>query len=295
VVCSTGCGCRAGRLVNPLCYAVLVSVTAVLVLALLLDSTELWVVLTGLGEEVAYVGLALAVVYLLDPLVGLLTLGIVLLSGSTNLLLKYSLNIPRPPPEYWRTPVEGPGFPSGHTQVSASFWSGLAALAPRRCTVLLALAIPVAVATSRVALGVHSPTDVVGGYAVGVALAITPAYLGRYLGGGSVPLVYSLALATSSISSYLGYDPRTSSSILGLSLGLLLLTARAEPFIRSVRSMSLTERFLALTASAALSLLILYLSRSAGYLARASAYLLLALALYTVPVAFRRVRARASR
>jgi hypothetical protein len=59
--------------------------------------------------------------------------------------------------------------------------------------------------------------------------------------------------------------------------------------------MSLTERFLALTASAALSLLILYLSRSAGYLARASAYLLLALALYTVPVAFRRVRARASR
>lgn len=267
----------------------------VLVLALLLDSTELWVALTGLGEEVAYVGLALAVVYLLDPLLGLLTLGIVLLSGSTNVLLKYSLNIPRPPPVYWRAPAEGPGFPSGHTQVSASFWSGLAALAPRRCTVLLALAIPVAVAISRVALGVHSFTDVVGGYAVGVSLAATSAYLGRYLGRRSVPLVYSLALVTSSISSYLGYDLRTSSSILGLSLGLLLITPRVKHFIRSVHSMSLTERFLALVTSATISLSVLYLSRPAGYVARASAYLLLALALYTVPVAFRRVRARAFR
>jgi membrane-associated phospholipid phosphatase len=289
------CSYRVRRAVNPLCYVALVSVTVVLILALLLDSTELWIALTSLGEEVAYVGLALAVVYLLDPLVGLLTLGIVLLSGSTNILLKYSLNIPRPPPEYWRVPAEGPGFPSGHTQVSASFWSGLAVLTPRKCTVPLALVIPVAVASSRVALGVHSIADVAGGYAIGVAISVTSAYLERCLGRGSIPLVYSLALAASSISSYLGYDLRTSSSTLGLSLGLLLLTPRVKHFIRSVHSMSLTERFLALVTSATMSLSVLYLSRPAGYVARASAYLLLALALYTVPVAFRRVRAGALR
>jgi len=268
---------------------VLTSITVVLALALLLDSTELWVALTTLGEEVAYIGLALAVVYLADPLVGLLTLGMVLLSGSVNIALKYSLNIPRPPPEYWRIPAEGPGFPSGHTQVSTSFWSGLAAVTLHRCAVLLALAIPAAVATSRVALGVHSVGDVLGGYVIGVALSVASAYLGRRLGRASLPAVYALAVVTSSTSVYLGYDPRTSSSILGLSLGLLLLTPRAEHFLRTVRSMELTRRFAALATSAAISLSVLYLSRFAEPLARALAYLLLALAISVVPGVLRRV------
>jgi len=287
-----GCRLRLKEVLSLTCYTVLASVTAVLILASLLDSTELWVALTSLGEEVAYVGLALAVVYLVDPLIGLLTLGVVLLSGSVNIALKYSLNIPRPPPEYWRTPAEGPGFPSGHTQVSASFWNSLAALTLHRCPALLALAIPIAVATSRVALGVHSVADVVGGYVVGVAVAGISVYVGRRLGKRSLPAVYALAVATSSISSYLGYDLRTSSSVLGLSLGLLLLTPRTEHFIHNVRSISLARRFLALAASAATSLLILYLSRPAGFVVRALAYLLLAVAIYAVPSALRKAGAR---
>ncbi len=277
------------RVLSLACYVVLASVIAVLILASLLDSRELWVALTSLGEEVAYVGLALAVLYLVDPLVGLLTLGIVLLSGSINIALKYSLNIPRPPPQYWRIPAEGPGFPSGHTQVSTSFWTGLAALTLHRCLALLALAIPVAVATSRVALGVHSVADVVGGYVVGVAVAGFSVYVGRRLGRRSLLPVYSLAVATSSISSYLGYDLRTSSSVLGLSLGLLLLTSRAEHFIHSVHSMGLARRLLALATSAVVSLLILYLSRAAGVVVRALAYLLLAVAIYAIPGALRRL------
>jgi len=280
---------RLREALSLLCYAVPASTTALLALALLLDSTELWVALTSLGEEVAYVGLALVVMYLVDPLVGLLTLGMVLLSGSVNVALKYSLNAPRPPPERWRVPAEGPGFPSGHTQVSTSFWSGLAVLTLRRCAVLLALAVPLAVATSRVALGVHSVGDVIGGYVIGVAISVASAYLGKRLGRLSLLTVYGLAVATSSISIRLGYEPGTSSSILGLSLGLLLLTPRADYFVRTVRSMGLARRFLALATSATISLITLHLSRHAGPLARVLAYLLLALAIGAVPGVLKRV------
>lgn len=70
----------------------------------------------------------------------------------------------------------GFSFPSGHALGSAAFYASVAvAAAPRLrrpVALTLAVVIPVAVAASRVLLGVHYPSDVVAGLALGWAVAI---------------------------------------------------------------------------------------------------------------------------
>jgi undecaprenyl-diphosphatase len=71
------------------------------------------------------------------------------------------------------------GFPSGHATAAAAFFGALIYLAaplspgPRRVVQVLAAACIVLVATGRVALGAHWPTDSLAGIALGTALAST--------------------------------------------------------------------------------------------------------------------------
>lgn len=86
-------------------------------------------------------------------------------------LLKLAFHRPRPVPFFGLATPAGHSFPSGHAVLAVCFYGALATLVawqPRWAvwtgTVLLAAAI----GFSRVYLGVHYPTDVVGGYAAGV-------------------------------------------------------------------------------------------------------------------------------
>jgi membrane-associated phospholipid phosphatase len=71
------------------------------------------------------------------------------------------------------------GFPSGHTMAAASVFGTLAFLAAgselrrslKRLVVVLCVALPVAVAWSRLALLDHVPSDVIGGVVLGTAWA----------------------------------------------------------------------------------------------------------------------------
>ncbi|MCX7025167.1 MAG: phosphatase PAP2 family protein [Spirochaetes bacterium] len=64
------------------------------------------------------------------------------------------------------------GLPSGHSQSSAVFWGVAASRLPRLVGVSLAIGIPLIVGFSRIYLGVHFPTDVFAGWAIGGMIAV---------------------------------------------------------------------------------------------------------------------------
>lgn len=99
--------------------------------------------------------------------------------------LKLAFGRPRPRVVEWRVDHVGSySFPSGHAMASMIIYATLAYVildldppAPvKRLTVALAAAIITLVGLSRVYLGVHYPTDILAGYAVGFAWATLCAF-----------------------------------------------------------------------------------------------------------------------
>lgn len=136
-----------------------------------------WMAVTNLGRDEVFIT-ALALYTLLVNPRGGRQLGVVFaLSYLTNTALKYSLDLPRPftgQPDLAsavaKATAGGPGLPSGHSQMSATLWLGMAALERRGwwpAAALVAL-----IAFSRLALHVHYPSDVISGLLLGVAFAL---------------------------------------------------------------------------------------------------------------------------
>jgi undecaprenyl-diphosphatase len=105
-------------------------------------------------------------------------LGVVTLAGAglLNGLLKFSFARVRPA-SFFDYPLPGsPSFPSGHALYAASVFGGLAVLLTARIRNRLlqlaiwfvAISLILFVGISRVYLGVHYPSDVFAGYAIGV-------------------------------------------------------------------------------------------------------------------------------
>jgi membrane-associated phospholipid phosphatase len=97
---------------------------------------------------------------------------------------KVILHRPRPAVPHPTVHAGGYSFPSGHAAGAASVYLPLAVLllgsrrrAVRRSAVLGAVTICLLVAVSRVMLGVHFPSDVIAGVALGTALTCAGAWL----------------------------------------------------------------------------------------------------------------------
>jgi undecaprenyl-diphosphatase len=150
--------------------------------------TRVMSVLTWLGNGATLVGVAVVAAAVLiairQRVPALFVAASALGAGALNALLKIAFSRPRPLLMSHLAHAGGYSFPSGHAMAGAAIYGALAVVAVRRfperrwwvvapCVLLVA-----AIGVSRVYLGVHFPSDVIAGWAVG---ASWPIWLGPLL------------------------------------------------------------------------------------------------------------------
>lgn len=143
-----------------------------------LDS--LMLLITRLGEETAFLVIALIVFWCVDKRKGYYLLSVGFLGTLANQFLKLSCRVPRPwvkDPNFTiveqaREAAAGYSFPSGHTQNAVGTFGCLAYTAKKKWAKALFVALMTLVAFSRMYLGVHFPSDVLTGAGMALLLVV---------------------------------------------------------------------------------------------------------------------------
>lgn len=96
-----------------------------------------------------------------------------MVSAWLNEVIKGVFQTNRPPLEFHKIAQGGYSFPSGHAQGSTSFWGYLALKQNKGWAYAAAAILIVSVSLSRLYLGVHFPSDILGGIIIGIGLLFT--------------------------------------------------------------------------------------------------------------------------
>jgi membrane-associated phospholipid phosphatase/putative flippase GtrA len=128
--------------------------------------------ITTLGAEQAFLLILPFVFWCVNKRIGVRLSVLLVLSSTINSALKLLFDQPRPAPDRVQVLAEesSPGLPSGHSQNSLVVYGYLAAQVRQPWAWTAATAIVLGVGLSRIYLGVHFPTDVLGGWLIGIAL-----------------------------------------------------------------------------------------------------------------------------
>ncbi len=141
---------------------------------------EFMLLITQLGEETAFLVIALIFFWCVDKRKGYYILSVGFVGTLTNQFLKLLFRVPRPWVldsnftilEQAREAATGYSFPSGHTQSAVSTFGSIAYTTKNRPVRILAIIIAVLVPFSRMYIGVHTPADVFASIAVAIVLIL---------------------------------------------------------------------------------------------------------------------------
>ena len=150
---------------------------------------EFMLLVTRLGEETAFLVVALIIFWCVDKRRGYYVMAVGFMGTMANQFLKLACRVPRPwvlDPEFTileqaREAAAGYSFPSGHSQNAVGTFGALALTAKNRWMKVLCVAAAVLVPFSRMYIGVHTPADVLVGSAMALALVflLKPMMLGQ--------------------------------------------------------------------------------------------------------------------
>ncbi len=133
-------------------------------------------ILTFLGDEGFYLLFIPLIYWCLDRETGIRLTVIFLFSAYINTTAKILAGQPRPFQYDLRVKplvhADGYGLPSGHTQGAVVLWGYLASRYGHKWLWISAGILMVLIPMSRVYLGVHFPTDLLGGYLLGALLLV---------------------------------------------------------------------------------------------------------------------------
>ena len=168
-----------------------------------LDSIMLTV--THLGEETAFLVLALIIFWCVDKYQGYYLLGVGLLGNLANQFMKILFRVPRPwvwDPNFHalesaKPEAGGYSFPSGHSQTAVGTFGAIAVTQKHKILRILCIAVMVLVPFSRMYVGVHTPADVLvgSGMALVMVFGLYPLMLGK--GKRFLPYVLMAMMALS--------------------------------------------------------------------------------------------------
>ena len=152
---------------------------------------ELMLAITTLGEETAFLVIALIVFWCVDKKKGYYVMAVGFLGTMLNQVLKLACRVPRPwvrDPNFTileqaKEAASGYSFPSGHTQSAAGTFGSVAAFTERKWLRYTCIALAVLVGFSRVYIGVHFLSDVLVGAGMAcllIAILKKPVLEGSY-------------------------------------------------------------------------------------------------------------------
>ncbi|MBE7554856.1 MAG: phosphatase PAP2 family protein [Anaerolineales bacterium] len=188
---------------------------------------------TLLGEEIFFLLLLPGLYWSVDRRIGARVTLLFLLSTYLNFVAKTLLDQPRPFEYDSRVrrlgEAPGGGLPSGHAQNAVVGWGYLAAQFRRTWLWWAAGLLVIFISLSRVYLGLHFPTDLLGGHLLGAALLLLYLWLEpkveSWLRGQGLAWQLGLALFIPLLLAFLFPTEEgvtTSGVILGMGLGLVL-------------------------------------------------------------------------
>ena len=139
---------------------------------------ELMLGVTLLGDEIAFLTVALVVFWCVDKRRGYYLVSVGFVGTVTSQFMKLACRIPRPwvrDPDFTileaaREGAGGYSFPSGHSQSAVGTFGSIARTEKNRWIRRLCVAMAVLVPFSRMYVGVHTPADVLVGSAISLVL-----------------------------------------------------------------------------------------------------------------------------
>lgn len=161
---------------------------------------EFFHVITNLHETTAYILLFVPIIWFWDKKFGRYLVSVLVLGIWANAALKYGFNTSRPSPSdvtvlYPETGT-GPAFPSGHSQNPLMIWGAIALRAQKRWFTVIAAVLVFLIGFSRLYAGLHWPLDVLGGWAIGLAMLAFFEYTRSFWVGNRLSLPLRLLCAT---------------------------------------------------------------------------------------------------